>query len=82
MQISLGDSVIHLNGHASEETPVAEVRIPVRDLGGYEQELGHRCKGRPRPEAVDPRYEGKKTDLNIHDPSGNHLVFLLRETHA
>ena len=34
MQIHLGPSVIHLNGHATEETPTAEVRIPVKDIEG------------------------------------------------
>ena len=28
-----------------------------------------------KPEVVDPRYEGLKTDMNIYDPSGNLLVF-------
>ena len=79
LQISRGDSELHLNGHADDKSPTAEVRIPVRDLQGFEAELATRCEGRERPEAVDPRFEGKKTDMNIYDPSGNLLVFWLRE---
>lgn len=29
MQVSFEGSVLHLNGHASQDDPVAEVRIPV-----------------------------------------------------
>ena len=77
MQISRGESVIHLNGHADEDAPVAEVRIPVANLKAYEIELSERCLGREKPRAVDPRYEGRNTDMNIVDPSGNTLVFWL-----
>ena len=75
MQISYGDSIIHLNGHASNSSPTAEVRIPVKNLGHYELELGERCGKWPKPEAVDPRYEGRNTDMNIIDPADNYLVF-------
>lgn len=78
LQISLGPSVLHLNGHATKERPTVEVRIPVRDLEGYCAWLGTR-DFEEKPEAVDPRYEGKNTDLNLLDPAGNHLVFWLRE---
>lgn len=78
MQIRRGPSVLHLNGHATDESPVTEVRIPVRDLEGFCVWLCE--KDWPeKAEAVDPRYEGKNTDLNLLDPAGNHLVFWLRE---
>jgi len=79
MQIHRGASVIHLNGHADEQTATAEVRIPVADLIGLQNELRDKSGDWPTPEAVDPRYEGKPSDMNIHDPAGNHLVFWLRE---
>lgn len=78
MQISQGASVLHLNGHASEETPAAEVRIPVQRLEAYCEWLCARAPGYERPEIVDPRGEGRRADMNIHDPSGNLLVFWSR----
>jgi len=77
MEIRLGDSVIHLNGHAELGAPVCEVRIPVRDFKGYCECLALRAEGTgfEPPEIVDPRYEGRLTDMNIVDPFGNHLVF-------
>ena len=80
MQVRLGDSVLHLNGHAGEGDPVAEVRVPVRDVEGFCEQLRSRTPpGGEMPEVVDPRYEGKLTDLNLVDPSGNLVVFWLRE---
>ena len=35
MQVSLGQAVIHLNGHVTRETPVAEERIPVKGIDAY-----------------------------------------------
>ncbi len=80
MQIRRGESVIHLDGHAEDDSPTAEVRIPITDLQGFEEELSKRCEDREKPKAVDPRYEWKNTDMNIYDPSGNLLVFWLRDT--
>jgi hypothetical protein len=77
MQIRLGDAVIHLNGHAEEDAPVAEVRIPVHRLDDYCEYLRSKTPGDEKPEIVDPRYEGKNTDMNLYDPSGNFLVFWL-----
>lgn len=79
-QIRLGQSLIHLNGHANTDSPVCEVRIPVLELESYHQFLCSKETSFPKPELVDPRYEGKKTDMNIVDPSGNLLVFWLRES--
>ena len=75
MQISQGASVLHLNGHANESTPVAEVRIPVVGIEAYCQWLASRTPGEEKPAVVDPRYEGRKTDMNLYDPSGNLLTF-------
>ena len=40
------------------------------------------AKGADYPEAVavDPRYQGRNTDLNIWDPFGNYLVFCSQTT--
>ena len=80
MQIRQGDSVIHLNGHADENAPTAEVRIPVVKLEEYCQWLGEKCKGNEKPVTVDPRYKGKNTDLNLQDPAGNMLGFWLADS--
>ena len=79
LQVRHDRSVFHLNGHADDQTPPAEVRIPVSDLPAFESELGHRPGNWPTVEAVDPRDEGKKTDLNLLDPSGNLLTFWWQE---
>ncbi len=75
MQIRNGKSVLHLNGHAEVDSPVCEVRIPVRGLERYCEYLCAKETGQEKPEVVDPRYEGRNTDMNIIDPFGNHLVF-------
>ena len=77
MEIRLGNSVLHLNGHAEPDAPICEVRIPVKQLKDYCEYLTQRAKDLSfgKPEIVDPRYEGRLTDMNIVDPSANHLVF-------
>ena len=75
MQIHQGDSILHLNGHAESDAPVCEVRIPVENLDQYCEYLCAKTTGPEKPSVVDPRYEGRKSDMNLIDPSGNHLVF-------
>ena len=74
MQLRQGASVLHLNGHADQDAPTAEVRVPVRHLGAFCQTLRERS-GNQVMDAVDPRNEGRSTDLNLYDPSGNLIVF-------
>ena len=78
MQIRLGGAVIHLNGHAGDDSPITEVRIPVRGVDAYCKHLRAKLSSEPKPCLVDPRYEGEGTDMNIYDPSGNLLVFWRR----
>ena len=75
MQVRLGQAVIHLNGHATQETPVAEVRIPVKGIDAYCDFLRAKRMVYPKPSVVDPRYTGKNTDMNLIDPFENYLVF-------
>ncbi len=75
MQIRHDRSVLHLNGHATNDTPVCEVRIPVRNLARFNEYLRAKDADFEKPEIVDPRYEGRPTDMNLIDPFGNHLVF-------
>ena len=75
MQIRLGQAVIHLNGHATQDTPYAEVRIPVRGVQAYCNHLRAKEAKFPKPSVVDPRYAGRKTDMNLIDPFENYLVF-------
>lgn len=74
-QIRHGDAALHLNGHAEADSPVCEVRFPVNDLAAYCEYLRSKDTSFEKPEVVDPRYEGRQTDMNIIDPSRNHLVF-------
>ena len=80
MQIHLGDAILQLNGHAKEDAPISEVNIPVLGLQNYCDYLIAKGAGYPKPIAVDPRYQGRNTDLNIYDPFGNHLVFCSQTT--
>ena len=76
LQVRQGESVLHLNGHADERSPIVEVRIPVENLETYCQWLRQKCpEGVEPPEIVDPRHEGRNSDMNILDPAGNLLVF-------
>lgn len=80
MQIHLGEALLHLNGHATEETPTAEVNIPILGLQNFCDYLIAKNANYPKPIAVDPRYQGRNTDLNLYDPFGNYLVFCSQTT--
>ncbi len=75
MQIRLGEAIIHLNGHAGDDSPVSEVRIPVQGLELYCEHLCEKVPHGSRPSLVDPRGKGEGTDMNIYDPFGNLLTF-------
>ncbi len=79
MQILLGGAALHLNGHATPESPVCEVRFPVVDIEAFCKHLNDKPSRFPKQSVADPRYEGKPTELNILDPFQNHLVFWARE---
>lgn len=79
MQIRQGEAIIHLNGHAKEDAPISEVRIPVRGLDNYCEYLRGKGANYPNPCVVDPRNVGKNTDMNIYDPFENYLVFWAAE---
>ena len=79
MQIRHGDAIIHLNGHASEDAPISEVRIPVRGLENYCEYLRRKEAGYPKPSVVDLQHKGVGTDMNIYDPFDNYLVFWAAE---
>jgi hypothetical protein len=80
MQIRLGGAIIHLNGHANEDAPISQVNIPVLGLQKYCDYLTAKGVGYPKPSVVDPRYQGRNTDMNIDDPFGNELVFCSQRT--
>ena len=80
LQIRLGDAILHLDGHAGEDAPVAQVVIPVLGLQNYCDHLIAKGAEYPKPCPVDPRYQGRNTDLNIDDPFGNLLVFCSQHT--
>lgn len=75
LQVSLGESRLHLNGHADQSSPVCEVRVPVDGIDAFCQFLSEKTYSDEKPEVVDPRYAGENQDLNLIDPSGNHIVF-------
>jgi len=79
MRISLAAATLQLNGHATQESPVCEVRFPVVDIEAFCQHLNDKPSRFEKQSVADPRYEGKPTDLNILDPFQNHLVFWARE---
>ncbi|MCA8991344.1 MAG: hypothetical protein KDA88_05165 [Planctomycetaceae bacterium] len=80
MQIHLGEAILHLNGHATESAPVSEVNIPIRGLQNYCNYLIAKGASYPKPVPVDPRSQGRNTDLNLYDPFGNLLVFCSQRT--
>jgi Glyoxalase superfamily protein len=80
MQIHLGDAIIHLNGHAKKDAPISQVNIPVLGLANYCEYLLAKGADYPKPSVVDPRYQGRNTDMNIYDPFDNHLVFSSQTT--
>lgn len=82
MEVRLGDAHIHLNGHATHESPISEVNIPVLGLDNYCEYLISKRSKYPKPCVVDPRHVGRKTDMNILDPFGNLIVFCSQRTEA
>lgn len=80
MQIRLGDAIIHLDGHAKEDAPISQVNIPVLGLENYCAYLISKGADYPKPSVVDPRFQGRNTDMNIYDPFGNYLVFCSQTT--
>ena len=80
MQIRLGDAIMHLNGHAREDAPISQVNIPVLGLQNYYEFLIAKGANYPKPCVVDPRHQGRNTDMNIVDPFGNELVFCSQRT--
>ena len=80
MQIRLGGALIHLNGHADEYAPISQVNIPVLGLQNYCDYLIAKGAEYPKPSVVDPRFQGRNTDMNIDDPFGNRLVFCSQRT--
>lgn len=82
MQIHLGKACIHLDGHASSDSPVSQMNIPVLGLQNYCDYLIAKSMHYPRPCLEDPRYVGRKTDMNIEDPFGNLLIFSCQQTEA
>lgn len=82
LQIHLGAAILHLNGHATQETPASEVHIPVFGLQNFCDHLNGKKLGYPKAIAVDPRYQGRNTDLNLCDPFGNFLVFCSQKTES
>lgn len=75
MQVRLGRAILHLDGHATPDTPTAQVRIPVVGLPEFCEHLRRTSSLDPPPRIVDPRGTGEGTDLNLRDPSGNLLTF-------
>ncbi len=80
LQIHLGEAILHLNGHAKEDAPITEVNIPVLGLQNFCDYLISKQADYPKPIPVDPRYQGRNTDLNLYDPFGNLLVFCSQRT--
>jgi len=80
MQVSLGDAVLHLNGHASPHDPIVQVNIQVLGLQNYCDSLNSKGSQYPDTCLVDPRYVGRNTDMNLTDPFGNELVFCCQRT--
>lgn len=80
MQVRLGEACIHLDGHASSDSPISQVNIPVLGLQNYCDHLIAKRTGYMTPCLVDPRYVGRDTDMNIEDPFGNLLIFSCQTT--
>ncbi|MFI4848234.1 MAG: glyoxalase superfamily protein [Gimesia chilikensis] len=80
LQIHLGEATLHLNGHAQADAPITEVNIPVLGLQNFCDYLISKQAEYPKPIPVDPRYQGRNTDLNLYDPFGNLLVFCSQRT--
>ena len=80
MQIRLGDALLHLDGHAGEDAPISQAIIQVVGLQQYCDYLIAKKAEYPKPWPVDPRYQGRNTDMNIDDPFGNYLIFCSQTT--
>jgi hypothetical protein len=64
----------------SSLVPISQVNIPVLGLQNYCDYLIAKGAEYPKPRVVDPRFQGRNTDMNIDDPFGNGLVFCSQRT--
>ena len=76
MQIRHGGSLLHLDGHATEDSPPGSVRIPVHGIDDYYRHLCSKLPDRHEELApVRPRGPGTRRDMNGYDPAKNLIVF-------
>ena len=80
MQVRLGDAHIHLDGHATDDSPKSQVNIPVLGLRNYCDLLIAKGARYPKPCIEDVRYVGRPTDMNVEDPFGNLMIFSSQTT--
>ena len=73
MQISKGDSILHISEHHGDSSPDASLRIGVSDLDGYQKELIVKKYKYSRP-CIQEQSWGTR-DMAIGDPFGNKLIF-------
>lgn len=80
MQVRLGVACIHLDGHASSDSPISQINIPVLGLLNYCDHRIAKRTGYVTACVVDPGYVERDTDMNIEDPFGNLLIFSCQTT--
>ena len=73
MQISKGQSVIHLDGHAGKDGSVSNVRVPVSGIESFFDYLKSRDSEKREFELARPR--GTSLEIYIVDPFDNTITF-------
>jgi catechol 2,3-dioxygenase-like lactoylglutathione lyase family enzyme len=78
MEVSLGDTILHLSEHHGDGSPGAKIVIETIGLAAYQAALLAKQYGFARPGLVDQPWG--TTTMTVADPFFNHIVFSERRT--
>jgi uncharacterized glyoxalase superfamily protein PhnB len=77
MQLSLGETIIHISEHYGDSTPGSHMRIELNDVEAYCRELNAKKYRHARPGFQLMPWN--TVDMTIADPFGNRITFYTRK---
>ena len=73
MQVSRDDLILHLSEHHGDATPGSSLRVEVKDIDAYREELTGKVYKYANPGVQDQPWGTR--DMMLTDPFGNKLIF-------
>jgi len=77
MQISLGETIIHISEHHGDSTPGSHMRIEINDVEAFCRDLNAKNYRHARPGFQLMPWN--TVDMTIGDPFGNRITFYSRK---